>query len=88
MTEDAAFVDQLRRDWRAADLDERDRAMLAWVERLTRAPGTMVEADLAPLRAVGFDDVAITQIAAIASMFAYLNRMADGLGTGRSRPPT
>jgi alkylhydroperoxidase family enzyme len=58
--------------------------MLAWVEKLTLRPGEMVEADLQALRAAGFDERAITQIAGIASMFAYLNRMADGLGTGRT----
>jgi alkylhydroperoxidase family enzyme len=58
--------------------------MLAYVEKLTRSPAEMVREDLDALRAAGFDDRGITQIAGIASMFAYLNRMADGLGTGRS----
>jgi alkylhydroperoxidase family enzyme len=58
--------------------------MLAYVEKLTLRPGEMVRDDVDALRAAGFDDRAITQIAGIASMFAYLNRMADGLGTGRT----
>jgi uncharacterized peroxidase-related enzyme len=77
-------VDAIRADWRSAPLSDADRAMLAWVEKLTLTPGEMVREDLEGLRAVGFDDRAITQIAGIASMFNYLNRMADGLGTGRT----
>ena len=77
------FAAQIRADWRSAELDPADRAMLTWVEKLTRTPGAMTETDLATLRDAGFDAPAITQIAGIASLFCYLNRMADGLGTGR-----
>lgn len=84
MTGDERFVAAVRADWRTAGLSEADRAMLAYAEKLTRTPGAMTRQDVEGLRAVGFDDVAITQIAGIASMFCYLNRMADGLGTGRT----
>ena len=40
----------------------------------------MCQADLAPLRAHGFDDRAIHDAAQVVSLFAYFNRMADGLG--------
>jgi uncharacterized protein YciW len=39
--------------------------------------------DVEALRAAGFDDRGILQIAQITSFFAYFNRMADGLGVGR-----
>lgn len=58
--------------------------MLAYVEKLTLTPGAMTRDDVEALRAAGFDDRGITQIAGIAAMFSYLNRMADGLGTGRT----
>jgi alkylhydroperoxidase family enzyme len=41
-------------------------------------------ADLQALRAVGFTDQAILQINLIASWFNYINRVADGLGVGKS----
>lgn len=69
--------------WRAATLSEREQALLAHAERLTLAPSSVTEADLDALRAVGLDDTGIVQLTAIAAMFAYLNRMADGLGVGR-----
>ena len=61
--------------------------MLTHVERLTLAPGATTDAHLDELRAVGFDDRGIFQITGIAAMFAYLNRMADGLGLGKSGVP-
>jgi alkylhydroperoxidase family enzyme len=57
--------------------------LLAHVERLTLAPASTTRADLDTLRANGFDDTAILQLTAIAGFFAYVNRLADGLGVGR-----
>jgi uncharacterized peroxidase-related enzyme len=73
----------LKQDWRTADLTDRERAMLSYVEKLTLAPATVYSDDLDALRAVGFDDVSILQVNLIASWFNYINRVADGLGVGR-----
>jgi hypothetical protein len=40
----------------------------------------MTEADLAPLRAHGLSDEAITISTQVISYFNYINRIADGLG--------
>lgn len=58
--------------------------MLAQVERLTLAPGSTTLAHVQGLRDAGFDDRGIFQITGIAAAFAYLNRIADGLGVGRT----
>jgi len=76
-------VEALRRDWRTANLDERDRAMLAYVEKLTKNPVSIWRDDMETLRAVGFDDTAILQITLIAAWFNSINRVADALGVGR-----
>ena len=54
--------------------------MLEFVARLTRAPEQISASDVAALRAAGFDDRGIHDICAIASYFAFVNRLADGLG--------
>jgi uncharacterized protein YciW len=69
--------------WRNAPLSEREFVMMAHVETLTLAPSSIQASDLEALRAVGLDDTGILQLTAIAAYFAYLNRMADGLGVGR-----
>ena len=76
-------MEALRRDWRTANLDERDRAMLAYVEKLTKNPVSIWRDDMETLRAVGFEDTAILQITLIAAWFNYVNRVADALGVGR-----
>ena len=73
----------MRRDYREANLDERDRAMLDFAVAMTRAAWKMSLADTERLRAVGFDDRAILQITMIAAFFNYITRVADALGVGR-----
>jgi len=54
--------------------------MLRYAEKLTRTPGAMEQADVAALRAVGFGDVDILGIVEVVGYYAYVNRLADGLG--------
>lgn len=80
---DAELAEAVRRDWRTAPITDAERAMLEYVEKLTRAPKSIWTDDLDRLRAAGFDDTGILQINLIASFFNYVNRVADGLGVGR-----
>ncbi len=54
--------------------------MLGYAEKLTREPWAMTRDDVVALRAAGFDDTAIFDIAQVTAYFAYVNRLADGLG--------
>jgi uncharacterized peroxidase-related enzyme len=67
-------------DWRAAGLSEQRTAMLSYVEKLTHTPGDMGEADVVALRDEGFTDRDILDICTVTAYYAYVNRIADGLG--------
>lgn len=54
--------------------------MLDYAATLTRTPAAIRAADVAALRAAGFDDRGIHDICAIVAYFAFVNRIADGLG--------
>jgi uncharacterized peroxidase-related enzyme len=71
--------EQMAMNWRAADLSPRDRAMLAFAVKLTRASAEVEEADRAALREAGFADRDIWDIAAVASFFNMSNRMASAV---------
>ena len=47
---------------------------------LTLKPWEMVEADVVALREAGFSDSAILDINQVTGYYAYVNRLADGLG--------
>lgn len=72
----------MREDYRRAELNARERALLNYADKLTRTPGAMVESDLEPLRAVGLSDEGILDANLTVAYFAYVNRIADGLGVG------
>ena len=65
---------------RGSGIGDADKAMLRYVARLTRAPATVSQADVELLRGAGFDDAAILDICQVAVYFAFINRIADGLG--------
>ncbi|MCB8945779.1 MAG: peroxidase [Ardenticatenaceae bacterium] len=70
----------MKQDYRQAEMDEADRAMLDYVAQLTLAPSAIVAEDIARLRQVGFADKAILEINQITGFFAWCNRTVDGLG--------
>jgi uncharacterized peroxidase-related enzyme len=57
-----------------------DRVMLEYASKLSETPGDMTEDDVTTLRAHGYDDRAIHDICAITAYYAFVNRIADGLG--------
>ncbi len=67
-------------DFRTAPLDAATRALLEYAWKLTVAPETVERADVDALRAVGFSDRDVTDAAHNVAFFAYINRMAAGLG--------
>ena len=54
--------------------------MLDYAVKLTLTPWEMVADDVERLRSRGFSDSAILDINQVTGYFAYVNRLADGLG--------
>ncbi|MEO1103829.1 MAG: peroxidase-related enzyme [Pseudomonadota bacterium] len=73
---DPVLGDTLCVNFRAAALSARHRAMLEYAERLTTAPHAADVADLEVLRAAGFCERGIWDIAAVAAFFNMTNRVA------------
>ncbi len=80
LLKDDELVDRIATDYTKAGLDDRRLAMLRYADKLTRQPSAMKKADVEDLRAVGFDDLDILNLAEVTAYYAYVNRIADGLG--------
>lgn len=85
VTKDKELSQAIKDDYRAAPVTEREHAMLDYAAKITLSPSCIQEEDIEKLRKQGFEDKAILQINLIASWFNYINRVADGLGVGRSK---
>jgi len=53
---------------------------LEYAVKLTVTPWDMVESDVIALREANFSDAAILDINQVTGYYAYVNRLADGLG--------
>jgi uncharacterized peroxidase-related enzyme len=71
------IADQVAVNYREADIDERQMAMLDFALKVAEDSRSIGDADLERLRAHGFDDEDIWDIGAIAALFAASNRMAN-----------
>lgn len=77
---DEVKVTAVEKDFRQAELSEKERAMLNYAVKLARTPEAMEETDVIRLRDAGFTDAGILDICMVAAYFSYVNRIAQGLG--------
>lgn len=71
---------RVQRDYRSAGLPERDVAMLAYAEKIATEAHRVGQADIDRLRAAGFSDRQICDIALCASFRCFLSKFVDATG--------
>lgn len=77
LSSDPVLGEQLVMNWRVADLDARQTAMLAFAEKMSVESAKIDEADRQELRDAGFSDRDIWDIASVAGFFNMTNRIAS-----------
>ena len=75
------IADQVATDWRKAELDERQKAILDVAVRLASQPWTVAEEHLGALRSHGLTDDDIWDVGSITAFFAMSNRLVHLTGT-------
>ncbi len=76
---DAELGEMMALNYRIAQLDARQRALLDFAWKLTTAPHEVGEADRAGLRALGLSDADIFDLGEVVGFFNMSNRMAYAL---------
>ncbi len=74
------LITSLTTDYKKAEVDQKERAALDYAAKLTKAPGDITQKDVKTLKSHGFNDRAIHDVCAVTAYFAFVNRIADGLG--------
>jgi uncharacterized peroxidase-related enzyme len=72
---DPRIADQVATDWRKAQLDDRQRAILEVAVRFATEPWTVTDRHLAELRRFGLTDEDVWDVGAISAFFAMSNRL-------------
>ncbi len=81
LLQDDELAAAIEADWEHADrLDARRKEMLRYAVKLTLRPQEMKRDDVEQLREAGFSDIDVLHIAEVVGYYAYVNRIADGLG--------
>src|SRR6266700_1708924 len=79
-TKDPILVDHLLSNYRYAELDPGDRAMLDFAVKVTQRPDRCGEEDVTKLRKAGYSDEDILHIAELTAIFNFNGRVANALG--------
>ncbi len=80
LTGDPVLADRITLDYRRAGLEPRERAMLDYALKITREMEDCSPEDIAALKQHGFSDEDVWDIAEVASMFNFTNRLAAATG--------
>ncbi|MBH01488.1 MAG: peroxidase [Acidimicrobiaceae bacterium] len=80
LLKDDTLLEQIEEDWMASELSDSRKTMLNFAVKLTNEPRNMEITDINKLREVGFSDRDILDIVEVTAYYAYVNRLADGLG--------
>ena len=80
LLKDDTLLEQIEEDWMTSELSDSRKTMLNFAVKLTNEPRNMEITDINKLREVGFTDRDILDIVEVTAYYAYVNRLADGLG--------
>jgi uncharacterized peroxidase-related enzyme len=76
---DPVLAEQIANNWQTADLTPRLRAILAFASYVNEPGFAASDEDIDEMRAQGFSDDDVWDIAAIAAFFGFSNRMAGAM---------
>jgi alkylhydroperoxidase family enzyme len=74
------------RDLESSPLEEKEKALLRFIDRVNRESPRITAADMAPLYAVGWDDEAIYYAVTVCALFNFYNRWIDATGVHAMSP--
>jgi len=76
----------MKKDPATATLPDRQRAIVDYALKLTREPWNMKEHDVEVLRKAGLDDSQVLDVCQVTAYYAFVNRLAQGLGVELESP--
>jgi alkylhydroperoxidase family enzyme len=74
------LVEAVLENWRTAQVNDKMRSMLGFLEKFTLYPGEVGPDDVEALRATGVTDRAIEEAMYVGFLLNLMNRLADAFG--------
>jgi alkylhydroperoxidase family enzyme len=77
---DEQLVQGVLRDLESSGLDDKDKALFRFVDKVNRDSPRITEDDMVPLRTLGWNDEAIYFAISVCALFNFYNRRIDASG--------
>ena len=75
-----SFVDGVLRDLESSGLEEKEKALLRFVDKVNHDSPRITAEDMKPLYTLGWDDAAIYYAITVCALFNFYNRWIDASG--------
>jgi len=83
---DEELVWSVLRDLESSPLEEKEKTLFRFVDKVNRDSPRITAADMQPLYAVGWDDEAIYFAVTVCALFNFYNRWIDATGVHAMSP--
>jgi len=74
------IVEELKKNELPEFLTDREKSIVTYAIKITRTPSEMTKDDVQELKKAGLSEEAVLNLVLVAGYFAFVNRLADGLG--------
>jgi alkylhydroperoxidase family enzyme len=73
-------VDAVLNDYRTASIDDRDKAMFEFIDKMNRESSRLQQQDLDKVKAAGWSDEALYDAITVCALFNFYNKWIDATG--------
>ena len=80
MLGDRRMVDAVLEDYRTAPIDDRDKALFAFIEKMNAQSNTVRRDDIARVVAAGWTEEAVYDAITVCALFKFYNAWIDATG--------
>lgn len=80
MLDDRALVDAVLTDYRTAPIDDREKALFAFIEKMNRESSRLQQEDIDKVKAAGWSDEALYDAITVCALFNFYNKWIDATG--------
>ena len=77
-----SLVEAVLQDYRTAPIDDREKALFAFIEKINRESSRLRKEDLEEVKAAGWSEEALYDAITVCALFNFYNKWIDATGVG------
>lgn len=75
-----SLVDAVLKDYRTAPIDDREKALFAFIEKVNRESSRLQQEDVEEVKAAGWSEEALYDAITVCALFNFYNKWIDATG--------